>query len=484
MRRSPMPKLVKKVAIARSGVYKYSAGALAGLGLSLPPEKKGQKSFGVFRPPEVLKRNSDKFSRLPLTLEHPPKLIDGNDFKSYVQGFTGDTVWVEDLGQNNVMLKSTVAIMDNEAISAYYRGIVEVSPGYKGNFVWDSGVSPDGEAYDIVMKDITEVNHLALTREGRGGPTACVFDSREALVKPRKSAILYAIKKRLAGVKDAETTEFVPILSNLIDKRLKMSDDDIGKSVASLLDIAEYLPDSDDKSKLVSFTEDLVGIGEEGDEAAKEMGLIIGNLFHTLDTSAMEQVSIVMDAYDEKAPEEKKPDEAHEASESPEEEKKEEHEKGETPEEEAAEEENKEGEEEVGQPTALDEPSATLDDSIFDKKEDELTPEEKCYLHSALMEMLKEHLISKKIPEEAPPGEQPAEEKPGEEAPVEEKPEAEAEEEPKHEEVAEEKKDEKKAVMDSSEARYPIAEIPLTASETERKGVSTDDVFMKLKRGR
>lgn len=481
-----MGKLAKRVAIARSGVYSYSAEALPGLGLSAPPEKKGNGTFSVYRPSTVLAKAKDKFTRLPVTLEHPRVMVNGNNFRELAQGFTGDTATVEYLKDiNEVTINSTITLMDNEAVNAYYRGIVEVSPGYIGVFDWEEGVSPNNEKYDIVMRDITEVNHLAMTRAGRGGKTACILDSREVGMKRRNSGLFYAVAKFVSGVKDSGEGSFNERMSSLIADRLKLTPEEISKRVDSLREVVDYLPDSEDKPKLVRYVEDLERINEENDESANMIGLMIGNLFYTLDTAAMADSPPVADASENKeSPEKGESKEEHEA-EGPD------HEKNETPQEEKAEHEGETGAPEVEAESTVPEKQLTaedvsigLDDSVFDKRESELTPEECEYIHRKLMEMLKENLKSKVVAnmEGQMPGEVPpvaaAEEKVEEtkESPIEEK-----KEEPK-----EEKKEEKKEVSDSAEPQYPTDVLTeLTVSDSSAKGIDINAFFKdKLKGGK
>jgi hypothetical protein len=474
-----MARLNKHVAIARSGVYEYSPGALPGLGLSVPPEKKGQRSFGVFRPPEVLKRVKDLFTKLPVTLEHPPAFVDGNNFRDLVMGYTGDSVDIEHMpNEVDVRLMSTLVLADNEAINAYYRGIVEVSPGYVGNFVWDSGVSPTGEKYDIVMQDVTDVNHLALTRHGRGGKAACVLDSREVIVQKRKSNLFYAIYKKFNGVTDAADDAFVATLSDLVANNRKMDVDVLGEKVAKLATQVDYLPDTEGKTQLMGYVSDLMGLQEESDESAKQAGVMIGNLYATLDQQAL--ASIAMDAFEESDTKEKgdKSDSDGEGESKPEE-------LGDDkPGEDEPKKESEAPDEVEGSPnTAIDQPSIGPGDEIYAKKFSEQTPEERDFIWSELMEALKAGLLKQK---EADPvvmapkdAEEPAEDAPGHEeaeSPEEEKKEAE-------EQPEEEKKEaDRKGALDSvSEPQYPGDTEMHTEIAAAPTGIDLDTLMAGLK---
>jgi hypothetical protein len=453
----------KRVAIARSGVYMYSAESLRNLGLSAPPEGKSRlRSFSVYRPATVLARNKDKFTRLPVTLEHPPMLLNGENFREFVQGFTGDTAYLDFIKEiGEITVASTLVLMDSEAMNAYYGGTVEVSPGYVALFDWEDGVSPSGEHYDIVMKDIVAVNHLALTKAARGGKYACILDSREVIMKERHSGLFYNIYKHIKGVMDSGDTSFYGMLDSLVDSRLKLSQTDIVERVSKLKAIVDYLPDSDGKLQLNRYIDDLPRINEENDEAANEIKIIVVNIFHTLDSEA------VKDAYKEdpkavseekaadeapKQEEEPNKDEAPSSEESATEEGKEspEHEASETPAEESQEHKNAE-------------PAVGLDDTIFDKGPDELTPEEACYVHKKLMAMLKDYLV-KEVLENSP-------------APVQEDqktmPEAEP---PKPEESAPAEAEKKEPVKDSedhkdlSENREPSYPVDLLIGDATPSG--------------
>ena len=78
--------------------------------------------------------------------------------------------------KDEVGIRSTVMLYDEEALKSYERGEVQLSPGYNAVFKWKKGVAPDGQEYDIVMESISAVNHLALLPNGRGGADAVILD--------------------------------------------------------------------------------------------------------------------------------------------------------------------------------------------------------------------------------------------------------------------------------------------------------------------
>ena len=173
---------IKNVRIAVSGIYDYAINELPNLCLPLPnagaPDWVEKKElYKAYRPAHVLAGAVDMFASLPLTHNHPRLPVDGANFRNLAVGWTGEKPWVDYLQESNeVGIRNTVVLYDDEALSAYERGEVQLSPGYNAIFEWQKGTAPDGTEYEIIMKEITGVNHLALLRLGRGGDSAKVLD--------------------------------------------------------------------------------------------------------------------------------------------------------------------------------------------------------------------------------------------------------------------------------------------------------------------
>lgn len=174
---------LKNIRIAVSGIYDYAYEELPSLQLPLPghgaPEWVEEKRiYRVYRPAAVLAAACDKFKMLPLTHHHPKTPVSGSNFRNLTIGYTGEQPFIDYLGnKDEVGIRSTVMLYDDEALNAYNRGEVQLSPGYVAHFEWKTGTDPHGGEYDIIMKEIVEVNHLALLPAGRGGPEAVVMDS-------------------------------------------------------------------------------------------------------------------------------------------------------------------------------------------------------------------------------------------------------------------------------------------------------------------
>jgi len=173
---------LKNIRIAVSGIYDYAYEELPSLRVPFPgsgaPQWTEKKDiYKVYRPANVLAAACDKFKLLPLTHHHPQCPVDGQNFRDLAIGYTGENPFVDYLkDKDEVGIRSNVMFMDDEAFYAYENGERQLSPGYLAEFHWSQGTSPKGEPYDIIMTEITDVNHLALLPAGRGGEDAVVMD--------------------------------------------------------------------------------------------------------------------------------------------------------------------------------------------------------------------------------------------------------------------------------------------------------------------
>ena len=174
---------LKNIRIAVSGIYDYAKEEIPTLripspGAGAPDWVEDKRIYKVYRPPLVLAAACEKFKMLPLTHHHPRTPVDGQNFRDLALGYTGENPVVDYVsGNNEVGIRSTLMMYDDEALQAYENGEVQLSPGYIANFEWKKGQAPNGDEYDIIMKEITDVNHVALLPAGRGGEYAVVLDN-------------------------------------------------------------------------------------------------------------------------------------------------------------------------------------------------------------------------------------------------------------------------------------------------------------------
>ena len=194
---------LKNIRIAVSGIYDYAKEEIPTLripmpGAGAPDWVEDKRIYKVYRPPLVLAAACEKFKMLPLTHHHPKIPVDGQNFRDLAVGYTGENPTVDYINENNeVGIRSTLMMYDDEALQAYENGEVQLSPGYIAVFEWKKGHTPDGKEYDIIMKEITDVNHVALLPAGRGGEFAVVLDNAPYTVFNRVKGSVFDRVKRL-----------------------------------------------------------------------------------------------------------------------------------------------------------------------------------------------------------------------------------------------------------------------------------------------
>lgn len=137
---------------ARTGVQEYYAADGRVVRRYRPPEE-------VFHPESMA-----SWSQKPVTLEHPPQMLDAANCRQYMRGASGVQAW-----QDAKFLMQHLLVSDAEAVTAVLGGTHrQISNGYFAQLDRSPGISPDGEPYEEVMRAIRG-NHVALVPRARGG---------------------------------------------------------------------------------------------------------------------------------------------------------------------------------------------------------------------------------------------------------------------------------------------------------------------------
>ncbi len=155
--------LVGDVRCARTGIQTY-----LGVELGLPT----MDAISVYRPEsEVFSRDSlATYPNKPMSNDHPPDNITADNWKQYAGGDLGDEVV-----RDGEFVKVPFKMMDADLIKAYRSGKREVSMGYTAEIEFGDGVTPDGEPYQAMQKNI-RINHMALVDRGRAGSQCRIGD--------------------------------------------------------------------------------------------------------------------------------------------------------------------------------------------------------------------------------------------------------------------------------------------------------------------
>jgi len=140
--------------IAKVGVYEYSDGT---------------KTWREYVPASTLSDENwlRSMSMAPVTVNHPPELVNADNVKRFSVGNTGSEVEFEDDCN-----ETDLVVQDGDAVAAVQRGMREVSCGYLAALDWTAGTWLDSfgvsHPYDAIQTQRIG-NHLALTDRGRQG---------------------------------------------------------------------------------------------------------------------------------------------------------------------------------------------------------------------------------------------------------------------------------------------------------------------------
>lgn len=138
-----------------------------------------------YRPPEEVGKPEAlaTFGMTPVTYEHPPVLLDSGNTKKFQIGYSGSQVRF-----NDGFVEVALVVTDKDSIERIQKGDArEVSAGYKVDFDPTPGITPEGESYDGVQRNI-RVNHIAVVPRGRAGPEVRLLldrmDAADAVADP------------------------------------------------------------------------------------------------------------------------------------------------------------------------------------------------------------------------------------------------------------------------------------------------------------
>jgi len=197
--------MTANVRCARTGIQEY-AGFEFGL---------DQDIVRVYRPEsEVFKEVSlNSFAGKPVTDDHPDEMVNAENWKDHSVGSIGNEVL-----RDGQFIRVPITLMDADVINKIQNGKREISMGYTMNLDFTSGVTDSGEEFDAVQRDL-KMNHLAIVKKGRAGPSVRVGDSWEPIPKkPLKENKMTLVTKVVDGFSVETTQAGVEAIDKLNDK--------------------------------------------------------------------------------------------------------------------------------------------------------------------------------------------------------------------------------------------------------------------------
>lgn len=156
----------------------------------------------VFRPEaEVFAADSlATAAHLPITLDHPPVMVDAQNWREYSRGDTDAQVL-----RDGEFMRIPLRVTDAAAVTSVRTERKEFSLGYSADLKLEAGVF-DGQAYDASVTNI-RYNHLAACKAARGGPELRIIDSRPEQRQPEGTPMphIVMVDSLPVDVSNAET---------------------------------------------------------------------------------------------------------------------------------------------------------------------------------------------------------------------------------------------------------------------------------------
>lgn len=249
---------VKSSHISKANVCPYFGREIPNaVQLGLDPDR----IYRLWRHPDELKKAAPTFNNIPVLCIHTPD-FPGDPPREYRVGTTHSGSEF-----NDPYLDNGLSVWDDSAIAGIETDEQkELSSSYQYVADMTPGVTPNGEPYDGIMRDIIG-NHVALVEKGRAGSDVLVADSLPPELKQmaRAKNILDALKPFLAADADLKEVE-EKVKDKLDEEDEKREEEDLKKKAEREKEEAEKLKketaddeddeDSDDKKKKPAEDED------------------------------------------------------------------------------------------------------------------------------------------------------------------------------------------------------------------------------------
>ena len=248
----------KDVILCRSGIQIYHKSELVNSGFITEDNKPAEDKewYKEYRPANVIVKAQDLFKSLPVTREHPAVWVDSTNWQELAGGTLDKEVSVVALdgeSEGEIGLKSNITFY-TDSLYNYYLDNKEVSVGYtcKKHFV----DNPEEVGYDIVLDEITEVNHLAITRAGRGGSSVAVIDSIIGGLKPMRTGIFAWLTGKKQKVNDSAPSSFGKEVLEAVKNSKGTTEEELASEMKGVLDSCAILKDCEAKDALLNVVRD------------------------------------------------------------------------------------------------------------------------------------------------------------------------------------------------------------------------------------
>ena len=352
--------LQKDVILCRSGIQLYHKSEVASYITEDNKPAVEKEWYREYRPASVIVKAQDKCKSLPVTKEHPTiDWVTSENFSQLAGGVTSNDISVTALdgeSEGEIGIKSNLTFFTQELYD-YYLDNKEVSLGYtcKKHFV----DNPEEVGYDIILDEITTINHVAITRAGRGGSSVSIIDTILGGLKQMRSNFFGAL---IAKKQKDSKESFGERVYNAVIK----AKDEKDKELNYVFDAINSFKDSEKKANIIAVVTDAFENKEKLKGNEEEFKKTIDAMYSAMCECSVEEITkMCTSTKDSECKEEEKKEED---SEDKEEEKKEED--SEDKEEEKKEEDSEDKEEEKKEEDSEDKKEEGTKDSSPLSKED------------------------------------------------------------------------------------------------------------------
>ena len=370
---SASPFIVQKdVILCRSGIQIYSYNEVK-MALGEPPVKKD--FYREYRPASVVVKAQDLCRSLPVTKEHPDTWVTPDNWSSLAGGVLDKEVSVVALdgeSDGEIGIKSNVTFFTRELYD-YYINNKEVSLGYECTKHFVDNASELG--YDIILDEITTVNHLAITRAGRGGSSVAIIDSIIGGLKPMRTGIFAWLKGKKQEDSSVATSFGQKVLASVKNSK-GTTEEEIAGEMKSVLDSVSVLKDCETKNTLVNVVKDCFDNREKTLENEEELTKTLDSMWNEVHSCGLAEIDNALGKASVKDSEEKEESKGEEKTEDSEKEESKEEEKTEDSEKEKEKTEDSEKEESKGEEKtdSCSKDSSSIKDDILSAIKDSIKP--------------------------------------------------------------------------------------------------------------
>lgn len=283
----------KNVILCRSGKQVYRACELASFITEDNKPPVAKDIYVEFRPANVVVKAKKLFRNLPVTKEHPEDWVTPNNWRKLCGGTTGkevDIVALDGESEGEIGIKTDVTFYDSDLYSYYADNNREVSVGYtcRKHFV----PNPEEVGYDIVLDEIMEVNHLAITRMGRGGSSVAVIDSisgGKPMAKKTRTGIFSWLK--FGKQTDSVAEPFSKTVLDAVRNSAATTDEELEKEISGVIDSLSDIMDCEKKTTLVDVVRDCFDNKDKALENAEGITEAIDSLYNAAVQDSVDNIA-------------------------------------------------------------------------------------------------------------------------------------------------------------------------------------------------